>query len=282
MEDVARIAGVNKATVSRALRGDPRISSSTREKIWKIAKEMEYRLDLAASGLSGGKTGIVALVLDESRPWFSPLFFEGLNRVLLRAGMDLLLKMPGFHPEEIFSSLGARHVDCILWAGDRGENLVVAGDKIPAPLVTVGFSVPAIPSVLLSEGETLRRLEKIAEGHSLRYFPGDAPLFPFLSSLAPMEGEAEEDVFSIFDGVDLDWKRHKPRQGCVCLPQGGQRLLDMYCLEWPAFEMGITAGRVLLNAFHKQGTYPVTTFLVPSLWTPAGEQLPYVKDQNKP
>ncbi|MBP9028047.1 MAG: LacI family DNA-binding transcriptional regulator, partial [Aminivibrio sp.] len=46
MEDVARLAGVNKATVSRALRGDSRISQTTREKVWKTAKELGYRLDL--------------------------------------------------------------------------------------------------------------------------------------------------------------------------------------------------------------------------------------------
>ncbi len=42
-EDMAREAGVNRSTVSRALRGDPRISQSERERICKIAQRMGYR-----------------------------------------------------------------------------------------------------------------------------------------------------------------------------------------------------------------------------------------------
>ncbi len=54
MEDVARSAGVNKATVSRALRGDPRICRD-QGKSMENREELGYRLDLAASGLSQAK-----------------------------------------------------------------------------------------------------------------------------------------------------------------------------------------------------------------------------------
>ena len=48
MDDVARLAGVNKATVSRALKGDHRISPATREKVWKSAKVLGYHPDAVA------------------------------------------------------------------------------------------------------------------------------------------------------------------------------------------------------------------------------------------
>ncbi len=51
--DIAVAAGVDKSTVSLALRGDPRIKEETRQRILSIAKEMDYRPDPHLSQLMG-------------------------------------------------------------------------------------------------------------------------------------------------------------------------------------------------------------------------------------
>lgn len=51
--DLARLAGVSKMTVSRALRGERGISATTRERIQEIAKQVGYRPDPAVSELMG-------------------------------------------------------------------------------------------------------------------------------------------------------------------------------------------------------------------------------------
>ncbi|HDQ93285.1 MAG TPA: LacI family transcriptional regulator, partial [Synergistetes bacterium] len=61
MSDVAAAAGVNKATVSRVLRGDPRISSSTAEKVWETIKKLGYRPDAIARGLSSRRSDTLGL-----------------------------------------------------------------------------------------------------------------------------------------------------------------------------------------------------------------------------
>ena len=43
MQDVARAAGVHQTTVSRALRNDPRIPDTTRRRIQRIARRLNYR-----------------------------------------------------------------------------------------------------------------------------------------------------------------------------------------------------------------------------------------------
>ncbi|MGB4096800.1 MAG: LacI family DNA-binding transcriptional regulator, partial [Acetomicrobium sp.] len=43
MVDVAKEAGVDKATVSRVLRGDPRISLKTRERVWEVIRRLDYK-----------------------------------------------------------------------------------------------------------------------------------------------------------------------------------------------------------------------------------------------
>jgi len=276
MEDVARSAGVNKATVSRALRGDPRISAATREKIWKTAKELGYRLDLAASGLSRGKTGIAAIVIGELNPWFSTFFFSGLNRVLIRSGLDILLKMPGIPFGEIFAGLEARRVDCILCAGGTKEKFLPILGKITSPVVTAGFSISGIPAVLVSPEKTLERLREISEGRPLRYYSGDSPCFPFLADLIPGGEGSEENEFPVLDGIQ--WSGILPERGCACSLPEGRVPETLYSIEWPAFELGIAAGRILVRILHGNGAGPETTWLVPVMRKPGGEREPYVKD----
>ncbi|MBK1880442.1 LacI family DNA-binding transcriptional regulator [Pelagicoccus mobilis] len=53
--DIARQAGVSKATVSMALRGMPEIRNETRDRINKLAKEMGYRADPSLSKIAASR-----------------------------------------------------------------------------------------------------------------------------------------------------------------------------------------------------------------------------------
>jgi DNA-binding LacI/PurR family transcriptional regulator len=61
--DIAALAGVSQPTVSRALRGSPTVSMATRQRIEAIAKQLNYTVDRAASGLRSGHTRTLALLL---------------------------------------------------------------------------------------------------------------------------------------------------------------------------------------------------------------------------
>lgn len=271
MEDVARMAGVNKATVSRALRGDSRISSPTREKVWRAAKDLGYRLNRTASSLSGGRTGLAAVILEELFPWISPPFFAGLSRVFLRASLDILLTLPGGGEKDILPSLAARKVDCILWAGSSS---VFARNSQGAaiPIVTLGFSLPPIPSVRVAEEESVLRLRSAARGDELRLFSGPRALFPFLSRCIPKGTPGEKNIFPVFDGLPSYGSR-----GCLCSLPDDPRQDSFFRLEWPALEMGIMGGRRALHVLSGSRTLPEVIWLPPLLKGPGGEIIPYVK-----
>ena len=270
MEDVARQAGVNKATVSRALRGDPRISPPTREKVWRAAKELGYRLDRTASSLSGGRTGLAAVVLEELLPWLSPEFFAGLSRVFSRASLDILLKMPGGGEKDILPSLAARKVDCLLWAGT--SVFVRNSQQTATPMVTLGFSLPLIPSVRVAEEESVHRLRAAARGEELRLFSGPRPLFPFLSRYIPKGTPGEDNIFPVFDGSS-PWGG----KGCLCSLPEDPRQDPFFRLEWPALEMGAMGARRALNILSGSRTLPEVIWLPPLLKAPGGEIIPFVK-----
>ncbi|GAB3812732.1 catabolite control protein A [Tessaracoccus terricola] len=65
--EVARRAGVSTATVSRALRDDPRITQSTREKVLQAADDLHYVPKAAAQALAGSATRSLGMVLPHLR-----------------------------------------------------------------------------------------------------------------------------------------------------------------------------------------------------------------------
>lgn len=60
---VAQMAGVSASTVSRALRGDPRISQGTRERVEKAAATLYYVPQAAAQKLAGSSVQALGVVL---------------------------------------------------------------------------------------------------------------------------------------------------------------------------------------------------------------------------
>ncbi len=65
IHDLARLAGLNPSTVSRALRDDPRIKPATREKIRQLAVHYGYVANRSARSLATGRTRTLALLLGD-------------------------------------------------------------------------------------------------------------------------------------------------------------------------------------------------------------------------
>ena len=59
--DIARIAGVSKATVSRALNESPLVSAETRERVRAIAEQHGFEMNATARSLSTRQSNVVAL-----------------------------------------------------------------------------------------------------------------------------------------------------------------------------------------------------------------------------
>lgn len=72
VHDVARAAGVSISTVSRALASPERVAAETRDRVTRIATELGYRPNQAASGLRMGRTHAVGLLVpDLENPYFA-------------------------------------------------------------------------------------------------------------------------------------------------------------------------------------------------------------------
>jgi LacI family transcriptional regulator len=84
--DVARLAGVSTATVSRVVHGQDRVRESTRARVQKAIDDLGYVPDSAAQSLSRRRKDIIGLVCIE-RPWnasdledASMLYYDKISR----------------------------------------------------------------------------------------------------------------------------------------------------------------------------------------------------------
>lgn len=79
MLDVAKKAGVSKATVSRVLTGNNYVSKTTRDRVFKAIEETGYRPNLLARNLATSKSQSIGLVVTNTLyngPYFSELLFQ--------------------------------------------------------------------------------------------------------------------------------------------------------------------------------------------------------------
>lgn len=89
--DVARLAGVSTATVSRTLSKPETVAKQTREAVLKAAKESGYRVNLAARNLRSQRTGAVGVLIPNLGNTFFSRILAGIESTLARKGLSVLM-----------------------------------------------------------------------------------------------------------------------------------------------------------------------------------------------
>ena len=88
--DVARLAGVSQPTVSRALRGDPRVAEATRQKVLVAAAELGYVPSELGRSLATRSTHQIAMVADLRNALY-PTLVEPLHDRFAEHGLRMVL-----------------------------------------------------------------------------------------------------------------------------------------------------------------------------------------------
>jgi len=169
IDDVARAAEVSTATVSRALRNLPHVSTETRERVQRIAAQMGYTPTPSAASLASGRTRTIGLLTPWINRWFFANVIEGAERYLRANGFDLLLYAFDIHRDaprrRVDPGVLRRRVDGILVVGlPLEEDEVAALRDLGYPLVFVSAPAYGEVSVRIDDVVTARR----ATEHLLR------------------------------------------------------------------------------------------------------------------
>ncbi|WP_323845962.1 LacI family DNA-binding transcriptional regulator [Microbulbifer magnicolonia] len=122
MDDIARRAGVCKATVSRTLNDPDRVSESTRARVMKVVEEIGYTPNRLAASLRQGRSYNIAVLLpDISNPYISPIV-RSVERVAQLRGYSVILKDTQDDPElerSFTAMVNTRQVDGIITNSQR-------------------------------------------------------------------------------------------------------------------------------------------------------------------
>lgn len=141
--DVARLAGVSQATVSRAMDPTSKVSAETRQRVRHAMDALGYVPNAAAQSLRGQRTGIVGVVIEEvSNPFYSEVLDE-LTRALGAAGYrSLTWNAGGGSHADALSAIRERTVDGVILttATERTPELQAALEG-SSPLVLINRTV---------------------------------------------------------------------------------------------------------------------------------------------
>ncbi|QBD80074.1 LacI family transcriptional regulator [Ktedonosporobacter rubrisoli] len=89
IDDIARLAGVSKTTVSRVLNHKPDVGSATRKRILRIVEEQGFVPNITAAGLAGGRSHLIGVLL----PSFTSLYVLDIMRGMAEAVDDTLYEL---------------------------------------------------------------------------------------------------------------------------------------------------------------------------------------------
>ena len=137
IKDVAKVAGVSYATVSRALSGSSEIGNATREKILKLCEEMGYTPNSIARSMIIKRTYTIGLIIGTMNNPFMSEMSNFVEQKARESGYNLMVCTSSYdanNERKAFELLVGRQVDGIVFlpaTRDSYENIKPLISKIP-------------------------------------------------------------------------------------------------------------------------------------------------------
>ena len=146
LEDIARMSGVSRSTVSRVINGDRNVNTQTREKVQDVIQSINFQPNLAARGLAVGHTGVLGLIIPTgvssifSDPYF-PLLIQGVSAACnaLDYSVMLWLAEPDFERKTISQIMYNGLVDGVIVSSMLVDDpLIEKLSESKRPFITIG------------------------------------------------------------------------------------------------------------------------------------------------
>ena len=146
LEQIAKLSGVSRSTVSRVVNNDPNVSMVTREKVLQVVQRVNYTPNAAARGLAAGCTHVLGLVIPMgvatlfTDPYF-PILIQGVSSAcnMREYSVMLWLAEPEYERRQIGQIMYSGLVDGVIISSMLlNDSLVQALAEGDLPFMLVG------------------------------------------------------------------------------------------------------------------------------------------------
>lgn len=138
LKDVAVLAGVSIATVSKALNGREHVRAETRERVQRAAEKLQFSPNALAKGLLAGRTGTVGLLTSDLEGRFSIPVMMGAEDAFGAGSTSVFLsdaRGDAIREQHHLRALLGRRVDGLIVVGDTTNSRRSLGHGLPVPVV---------------------------------------------------------------------------------------------------------------------------------------------------
>jgi len=165
-EEIAKLAGVSRSTVSRVLNNYANVPEETRKKVMEVINKYDFELNMSARVLAGKRTDTIGLFLfsvyDQKNPqriygnsYFGP-FVEAVVDTGNYKGYYVLVHTI-YNPDDcrrIQQTFMQRRIDAgIIIGTEKNEAIKSVISKISNPLVIVDYDPAEIKQIMPSDGK---------------------------------------------------------------------------------------------------------------------------------
>src|SRR5580704_9450711 len=153
LDEVAKLAGVSAATVSRVLNNLDVVRDATRDRVMRAVSELNYHPNLHARSLAGGKSRTIGMIASNlENPFFFDIF-RTLEADAHAQGYELVAAHTGYSAEQLVRSVR-------LMIGRRVAGLAVIVSEM-APDLIEELELSRIPTVFYDVGTAKRHISNI-------------------------------------------------------------------------------------------------------------------------
>ncbi|WP_309128824.1 LacI family DNA-binding transcriptional regulator [Microbacterium sp.] len=161
IDEVAKLAGVSTATVSRALSGRGHVSPASRERVRTAAEALGYVVSSRASSLASGRTRNIGVIVPFLDRWFFSTVLSGVSSALMRAGYDITLYNITADADvrrEVFATfLRRQRVDAVIAVSielDESETQLLL--ELGLPVIAIGGPNPRLRTLTVDDTAVAR------------------------------------------------------------------------------------------------------------------------------
>lgn len=172
IKDVAKLAGVSIATVSRVFNQHPLVSGPTRERVHSAATELNYWPNEVARSLITNRTQALGVLLPDLHGEFFSELIRGVDLTAREFGYHLLFSRTSARPDALMTALRTirGRVDGLIVMApdvDAHDALKVCAGRTPTVLLDPEVSVGGCHSLSIANADGARQMTEhlLALGH---------------------------------------------------------------------------------------------------------------------